>query len=130
MRKAIKRQRDLTTKLLTYARSQCAQVVEFKDFNLKELFVEIIEELGALADDKNIDFGIEGNADITVHSDRNLLKTVLVNLCGNALKYTPDEGQVICIRNYPKFFEICVKDNGPGIPEDTKLKWFSNLFIA
>ncbi len=119
LRKAIKRQRDLTTKLLTYARSQCAQVVEFKDFNLKELFVEIIEELGALADDKNIDFGIEGNADITVHSDRNLLKTVLVNLCGNALKYTPDEGQVdLYCRNYPKFFEICVKDNGPGIPED------------
>ena len=74
LRQAIKRQRDLTTKLLNYARSQCTQVLEFSDIDIKELFIELLDELGAIADDKNIDFGIEGKASCIIHSDRNLLK--------------------------------------------------------
>ena len=122
LRQAIKRQRDLTTKLLNYARSQCTQVLEFSDIDIKELFIELLDELGAIADDKNIDFGIEGKASCIIHSDRNLLKTILYNLCANALKYTPEDGQVdLSCEERSREFIISVTDNGIGIPED-KLK--------
>lgn len=122
LRQAIRRQRDLTTKLLNYARSQCSQPHDFQDIAVKTLFIEILEELGALADDKNIDFGIDGEVNSVIHSDKNILKSILINLCSNALKYTQEYGQVdlSCEENSAEII-ISVKDNGCGIPED-KLK--------
>lgn len=122
LRQAIRRQRDLTTKLLNYARSQCSQPHDFQNIVVKNLFIEILEELGALADDKNIDFGIEGEVDSVIHSDKNILESILINLCSNALKYTQENGQVdlSCEENSEEII-ISVKDNGCGIPED-KLK--------
>lgn len=119
LRKAIRRQRDLTTKLLSYARSQCTQNHEYQDLVVKELFIDILDELGALADDKNIDFGIEGEVDSVIHSDKNTLKTILTNLCSNAIKYTQENGQVdlSCEENNREII-LSVKDNGCGIPED------------
>lgn len=122
LRQAIRRQRDLTTKLLNYARSQCSQPHDFQDIVVKSLFIEILEELGALADDKNIDFGIDGEVDSVIHSDKNILESILTNLCSNALKYTQENGQVdLSCEENSKEIIISVKDNGSGIPED-KLK--------
>ncbi len=129
LKKAIRRQRDLTNSLLTYAKTQSHIGHVDKDFELKELLIELIEELGPLADDKNIDFGIDGNVSITVHSDRALVKTILSNLVGNAIKYTPPDGQVdLAAHENENELRIYVRDTGPGIPKKDLAHVFSAFY--
>ncbi|MCO7226292.1 two-component regulator propeller domain-containing protein [Pleionea sp. CnH1-48] len=54
-----------------------------------------------------------------VYADENRLRQVLYNLMGNAIKYTQTSGTVeLTARILDTEVEICVKDNGAGIPKD------------
>lgn len=120
LRKAISRQRDLTNKLLTLARSQVHSVhIEKTNFAVKDLFVEIIEELGSLADEGNIDLGVEGEVDCVLCSDLSTVRTIMTNLVSNALKYCGRNGQVDlkCIDTEEMIY-LVVQDNGPGIDKE------------
>ncbi|MCC4770662.1 hypothetical protein FXV91_10850 [Methanosarcina sp. DH2] len=51
--------------------------------------------------------------------DKVKFKQILHNLVNNALKFTPEDGRIeIWARKLENTIEICVKDNGIGIPED------------
>ncbi|TAE17213.1 MAG: hypothetical protein EAZ47_07785 [Bacteroidetes bacterium] len=54
----------------------------------------------------------------TCHSDENILRIVMRNVLGNAIKYSPS-GTAIEITTQPKgdYTELCIIDNGKGIPE-------------
>lgn len=62
-------------------------------------------------------------SDLMIYGDSERLYQALSNLIANAIKYTPDNGQVaIGGRLLPGFIEITVKDTGIGIsPEDQAL---------
>lgn len=64
----------------------------------------------------------EGN-DLMIYGDSERLYQALSNVIANAIKYTPDNGQItISGRLLPGFIEITVKDTGIGIsPEDQAL---------
>ncbi len=65
----------------------------------------------------------------TVLGDRDKLQAALVNLVGNAIKYTPPGGEVLlrCAAEH-RWVRIDVEDNGPGIPEDEQTKVFDKFF--
>jgi len=51
--------------------------------------------------------------------DHALLRRVLVNLLGNAVKYTPHSGEIrLHVSADDQAFHFAVSDNGPGIPPD------------
>jgi PAS domain S-box-containing protein len=54
-----------------------------------------------------------------VMADKARLEQVLVNLIGNAIKFTPAEGQITvsCSRR-GEWTSVGIRDTGPGIPED------------
>lgn len=124
LKAGIMRERDLMSALLTLARYQNGEKnIVKQNVNIKDLFVSLIEQLGSIADSKNIDFGIEGNADVLVNCSLSDLTTVMNNLCSNALKYTPENGRVDlkCIQNANTLI-LMVKDTGPGILEEDLTK--------
>jgi len=56
---------------------------------------------------------------VIVCGDRDRLKQVLVNLVGNAIKYTPQGGEVVIgLGKDDRRAHITVSDNGPGIPTE------------
>lgn len=131
LKAAICKQRTLTNDLLNYARLQCgAYKQNISSFSIKDVFIEVIENLGALADKKNIDLGLKDSCDnIVINSDKAAVKTIVTNLVSNALKYTPDGGicDLSCILDHRKRAVIRVEDNGPGIKEE-ELKSVFNAF--
>jgi NtrC-family two-component system sensor histidine kinase KinB len=66
-----------------------------------------------------------------VAADLHLLERVLHNLVGNALKFTPDGGQVrVAARPYADddaFLEVVVSDTGPGVPPRVRERLFQKF---
>jgi signal transduction histidine kinase len=56
---------------------------------------------------------------LAVRADRDKLCQVLLNLAGNAIKYTPDGGEVsVLVEAEDRVVHVRVRDTGPGIPND------------
>ena len=56
---------------------------------------------------------------LTAHVDARRVKRLLINLVGNALKFTPDGGRIdVHVSLVDAEYELAVRDSGPGIPRD------------
>lgn len=97
-------------------------------FNVKDFMEEVVDEMRpTLKDNQNIQAVHEGEA--TFHSDKRLLKNILINLLSNAIKFSPENGSVwLQINNDSENLEIIVRDEGIGISEDDQLHLFSSFF--
>ena len=64
-----------------------------------------------------------------VPMDPLLIEQVLVNLINNAIKYTPEHSRIeLFAAPEGKFVRICVTDDGPGIPEESRDKLFDMFY--
>lgn len=87
-------------------------------FCFKNLIDECIEQVEPLAKSKNqtIEKFYDGLGEAEIYADRNELRRVIINLLGNAIKYTQQGGQIEVkseIDNNDLRFSV--KDNGDGI---------------
>lgn len=93
--------------------------------NLEDIIEENMALLSEIAESKSIKLikRVEGNCQIW--SDPNQVDIIIRNLLSNALKFTPNNGQIIigAIQKL-KTCEIYVKDNGMGMSEETMGKIF------
>lgn len=61
--------------------------------------------------------------------DREKLNQVLVNIISNSIKYTADGGKIdISAKNVDDGVEVCVRDNGMGIPEEDQPRLFERFY--
>ena len=66
---------------------------------------------------------------VTIHADKELLRTALDNLMSNALKFTPTEGSIVIRARADKdSFILDFADTGPGIPADERDRIFEPFF--
>jgi signal transduction histidine kinase len=79
--------------------------------------------------DKNLTIQMDIPKDLSVYADRNQLHDIFINLLFNAVKFTPDGGQ-IKITAIPDGQYILheIRDNGMGIPEDKMNKIFEEFY--
>ncbi len=87
-----------------------------------------INSVQALAAAKEIEVVIECPDDIEFPGDADRLEQVIINLLGNAIKFSPNHSKVV-IRGEEKdkFVDIKVIDSGPGIPADFRKKVFDRF---
>jgi len=85
---------------------------------LDNLVLEGLQQMSVLARDK-LQLRLGEFDQVQVCGDQDRLKQVLVNLIGNAIKYTPSNGEVVVglgkVGNQAK---LTVHDTGPGIPSE------------
>ena len=71
----------------------------------------------------------DADAGLRVHGDRDLLFQALANLLDNAIKYTPDGGEIaLRARSVDDSVEITVTDSGPGIPAPLRDKVLQRFY--
>lgn len=70
--------------------------------------------------------------DLVVHADHDQLEQVLLNLVGNALKFTPSGGRVTVTATPSAYgwVELVVADTGIGVPLDEQDHLFGRFFRA
>jgi PAS domain S-box-containing protein len=107
-------------------------VPELTNFNVKELFEDVVLEQAARVDQKELKVKTFYDDALTViQSDKNLLRMIVTNLLSNAVKYTKEKGTIHL--GYKKNLDsivISVVDNGMGIPANDQQRIFSKLFRA
>ncbi|MCQ2739914.1 MAG: ATP-binding protein [bacterium] len=90
------------------------------DFDICELTNLVRDELMPLAIKKNINVILNCPPDgVIINADRSEIRRVICNLCGNALNYTSQDGEiVITINQDNEDLLLSVADNGSGIPTE------------
>ena len=115
------RLRKLVDELFELSKLEAKQVQPKNEpFNVQDLINDICKKFQILAKEKNITIKA-GSTDKNslVYADVSLIERVLQNLIDNAIKFTPEEGEIIVgIDNSDQYVEIKVSDNGPGIPKE------------
>ena len=72
-----------------------------------------------------------GDVPLLVRVDAGLIMQVLINLVNNAVKYTPVGSNIrITAIQQKKVAEICVSDDGHGIPDELKERAFEMFFTG
>jgi signal transduction histidine kinase/DNA-binding response OmpR family regulator len=88
-------------------------------------FEEIIGTLQPLLDKKSQSLTRLVSPDLVVRADDTRFKQMLMNLVGNAIKFTPEGGKIELTASPLKdFVRIEVRDSGPGIPPEEKQRIF------
>jgi signal transduction histidine kinase len=116
----------LIENLLEWSRSQSGNIDYHPEkTDLKPMVTDIFKVFEIHADKKGVNMVSEIPEDVSITADRNLLSTILRNLINNAVKFTPNGGQVrvFCEQNKSEI-TISVEDTGIGMSE----KQLDNLF--
>lgn len=98
---------------------------------VRDLSAEVVEGCLPLAQEKGIALDVQHPPTLSpVLADRDKLTQVLTNLIQNAIKFTPERGQVrVEIRSRDDgFIQVNVKDTGSGIPTDELDKVFQRFY--
>lgn len=128
LHQATERTRLLIEQLLTLARAQDQQPAADTRISLKAVLRELFEDLLPLADHKQIEMSVSGE-DLEVHSQLIDVQILIKNLIENALRYTPEGGQVeIQLQRSPGVAQLIVKDSGPGIPAAEQARVFDAFY--
>jgi signal transduction histidine kinase len=113
----------LVNDLLLLARADNGEL----KLNLEEVDLDIIvgeayREARILAKDRDLKITIQEFEPVRIQGDADRLKQLLFNLIGNAIKFTPDGGQITINLSKTEYNAIIqIQDTGPGIaPEDMK----------
>ncbi|MFZ3070121.1 MAG: ATP-binding protein [Anaerolineaceae bacterium] len=105
----------LVNELLVQARADAGQSLAHEPVNLTPLMEEAIRQAHQLAEERDII--LASPADLTILGDRDALKQVLLILLDNALKHS-SSGVKLEAKQTGKVMEICVIDQGEGIPAE------------
>lgn len=129
----IARTEQLLTQLLSMARVQHQQqhlMTNNVQTALMPLLRGLIAELLPLAEQKKQNLSFDISEDVYLSVCSNDLYTILKNILGNAIKYTPVDGQIcICIRPTTDNKTILlIEDSGQGISETERQLVFEPFY--
>lgn len=122
----------LVNNLLNISRIEAGRFTfNLTKLNINMLIDEVIKNLGMAAQEKNLYLKYEGEKNLPlVYADEDKVKEVLINLIGNALKFTHKGGITVKTETKNEMLQIGVCDTGSGIAkEDQELlfKKFSQV---
>ena len=131
-----KRLADLINDLLDVSRIEAGRI-EMKQERLQidRIARRRIEELRPQADEKTISLFFEAQSNLPLMvGDADRIGQIFINLIGNAIKFTPDNGKVTVrisqsLQNGSATdgFHVEVIDTGPGIPPEDREKIFDKF---
>jgi two-component system phosphate regulon sensor histidine kinase PhoR len=121
---------NLIEDLLTISRLESGQItLQMKAIPLRPFASSLIAELQTRARERGTTIVNEIPDQLTGRADPDRLEQVFVNLVENAIKYGRAKGRVIVKgRTVNGHVELCVADNGPGIPSEARERIFERFY--
>ncbi len=128
--RSIHRLEKLVSDLLDVAGLQEGKVVyEYRRFDFDRFMSDVIESIQAAQPSHQI--VITGKTEQQVEGDASRLEQVVINLLNNAIKYSPEAGQVhIYLSVVSNYVKVSITDYGIGIKPEEQKKIFGRFYRA
>ena len=134
VRESAEKLEKLVNELFELSKLEANQVKAKKEpFVISELVSDISNKYQLMAKTKNITISTKLSKELpAVFADISLIERVMQNLIDNAMKFTPDGGEIIIttIKRNNSDVEVTVSDNGIGIPENEREQIFARYYKA
>jgi signal transduction histidine kinase len=99
--------------------------LDYEEVDLARLAGIVVDTFGGEAERREQVLTLDVPDALVCECDRGQVERVLINLLGNALKFTPEGGKITCtVRRHEDHAELSVTDNGPGIAPE----WGDKVF--
>lgn len=116
--------------LLTISELESGRLkMNLQSVRLRSLVDRVLEDFKTQAESRHVQLKNDV-PDLTARADSDRLQQVLGNLIGNAIKYGRSEGSVgVSGRlSHSNSIELCVHDDGPGIPPESLERVFERFY--
>jgi signal transduction histidine kinase len=101
----------------------------FENVALDDVVRDVTELYEPLAEHKKQNLDVTVSENVHVRGDRDLLFQAFANLLDNAIKYTPQGGDIrVSLDDDTSGPRIRIIDSGPGIPEQSRKQVFKRFF--
>ena len=120
---------DILEEFLSVGKLEEGKIVaNYSDFEIEELINECIFDLKSLTKaGQKINFSHIGSS--IVHLDKSLFRKIVINLCSNALKFSPLNSEIkIRTENIDYHVLLEVTDKGIGIAKEDQKNLFDRFF--
>lgn len=123
---------NLVNDMLNVSRIEAGLIEIFpKPLDILALANDVFEEVRPKAGEKSLKLNIAMGKIPALFADENKVHQVLLNLVGNAIKFTPERGQIkVSVKTVDQMAEVSVSDTGGGIAKadlERLFKKFSRL---
>ena len=128
----VDRTTHLVTQLLTIARlDPDGEAMERLPVSLRRLAAEAVAEGTGSALEKGIELGLAEGPALERPVNEGALRILLRNLVDNAVRYTPEGGEVeVAVVEIEGDAVLRVDDSGPGVPEEARARLFERFHRA
>jgi len=119
---------NMLDNVLLWVNSQHDEIkVKQELVSLNEVIQENIGLFKAISNTKGIVVKVFSSVAV-VKSDKEMLNTIIRNLLSNAIKFSPIEKGIVEIEviEQEKYYQLQIRDNGPGIPKEKIVGLFNN----
>ncbi len=119
---------SLINDILDFAKAEANKIqVNNEKFLLDDLLEELYLMTKSMIGNKNIKLIFPKKTNITLYTDKKLLKQILINILSNAVKFTNYGYIKVDAEHTENFVKIIVKDTGIGIPQDSISRIFNDF---
>ncbi len=130
MNHEIDRLSDVITDLLTLTRMDASNdPLHLTEIDFSALTEETLHTLAPVADKARLHIASAVAPGLRITGDRTKLASVIFNLTDNAIKYTPEGGEVrVALQQKGRQVILTVSDTGIGIPEEEQAHIFDRFY--
>jgi signal transduction histidine kinase len=130
LEQGVERATRLIEQLLTAARTAPGENLEqMQPLDLAGLAREAVAEVWPLAEARRTEIALDAPDSAMITADMDALRILMRNLLDNAIRYTPEGGQVnIRIAQQADALMLAVEDSGPGIPAEERERAFQRFY--
>ena len=120
----------LITDILDLSKIEAGRMeIVCEDVSIASAFAEVLSALQPLADKKSQCLTQEVEPRLYVRADATRFKQILMNLVGNAIKFTPETGRIeLVARQVGSQVKLEVRDNGSGIAPEEQRRIFEAFY--
>jgi two-component system sensor histidine kinase QseC len=125
---AARRMERLVTQLLLMCRLDVSAHLDRAHVMLDEIAQQVCADLGPDAVSKQIDISLDAEPAPLANGNQELLYVLLRNLIDNAIRYTPNQGEIaLTISRQDGDLIVTVGDSGCGVSKDN-MQWLGQRF--
>jgi PAS domain S-box-containing protein len=121
---------NMINDILDVAKMEAGKMpMNIEEVNFADIAESVLQTLELQAKKDNVHLRFEKSNDIkNITADRNLITRTMTNLISNALKFTPEQGEVkLALEDKQDRVLVAVEDTGEGMPADYVSKIFDKF---